>query len=153
MTTPIQKIALDKLKQRWTFDDPSDNSVLPEALTDPFEPVEMTQAEANALRGWLKELGLSERDRLSVERLKPAQFSLTEQGDTIMIFLDPANKDFDKNRDVAHFSKPTGDVQKYNLILHRDDYSRLQMKHWRDGWFSQSSEKGPDWKPFPFAPA
>ena len=162
MTNALQKSALDKLKECWTeytsindlmdqlheTDERSNKaSSLHRISIDVSNPVEMTRAEANALRSWFKEQGLSEKHQLSFEGdLAPGQFSISESEATLAIKIDLDDpKGFDPAKHIEFYPKQTGDIQKHHIDLHREDFGRLQREFWRDGWFSWKDDqpKGP----------
>jgi hypothetical protein len=110
------------------------------AATDILEPVGMTRGGAMALRNWLRERGLTEQERMSVENLTRGQFRLTEGGDNITITIDGNNKDFNPERDVVHNPKKSGDNQPFFIKLHRNDFDKLQLDFFREGWFTRGVE-------------
>jgi hypothetical protein len=148
MATAIQKSALNKLKGQWvpeaTLDDlfgyegvpPDERDIPPPHMRTPaVEPIEMTKSEAEAWKGCLIERGLSEQLPKSAEDLVPGQFIIEEGKDNIKVTLDK------RGTQVEHFPKPKGDIQSYTIMLHRDDFEKLQIEFLREGWFSRDNAK------------
>jgi hypothetical protein len=156
MTTAIQKIALNKFKGNW-FEEGNSNGSMnlmyewpeeehdlddhdkpsPHVSTSLTEPIEMTRSEADALKGWLRENHLSERNRLSVEGVVPGQFALLEWVDFIPFALENMRISSPLVIPVETLTPNEGEImEKYGLVLHRNDFQKLQIEYFREGWFS-----------------
>lgn len=159
MTSPLQRVALQKLAKQWQIYPAELEAKYPVAQTS---NVIMTQDEASALFAWFKENDLMIADLRSgapyvdTETLEAADGSLKEIDDETIYTghvepgrdytNDPGSFSFTRGAgaagdqpDVEFIPKPNGPIQRYSLELKGDVFETLQKEYSLESWFSEKT--------------